>query len=144
MSSSIGSPAECRLKRASEAGFTLIECLVAGAIAAVLLVALLQGFTAGIRSGGRSEAWSGAAVIAQSTIAELAAADPMTETTFERDEGRYNVAASVQRYPGPDRAGVVLMPYEISVTVSFRDGAQSRALELRSLRLGKPETADDQ
>jgi general secretion pathway protein I len=131
-----GSPVAFRSRRASERGFTLLECLVAVAIAAVLLTILLQGFSAGLGSSARDEAWSGATVIAQSTLETLAATDPIVETDSEWQEGGFDVATSVHRYPVPDRAGVASVPYEFSVTVSWTDGTYSRSVDLRTLRLG--------
>jgi hypothetical protein len=114
----------------------LVECLVAVAIAAVLLTALLQAFSTGLRGSARAQVWSSATIIAQSELEALTAASLMGEMEAERQESGFHVATSVHRYPVPARAGVASVPYELSVSVSWTDEGHSHSIDLRTLRLG--------
>jgi prepilin-type N-terminal cleavage/methylation domain-containing protein len=131
-----GLPVPSRLRRADERGFTLIECLVAMAIAAVLLTALLQAFSAGLSGSARAEAWSRATIIAQSALDALSATDLIGDSDEERQEGDFHVATTVHRYLVPERPGVATVPYELTVSVSWTGGGQLHSVDLRTLRLG--------
>ena len=56
-----------------EAGFTLIEALVALAVLGVVLAAVLRAYGAGFRSAERAETRTQALLIAESRLAEAAA-----------------------------------------------------------------------
>jgi general secretion pathway protein I len=125
-----------------ENGFTLIEVLVAFAIAVVLLVPLLHSFSTGLTSAARTDAFGEATLIAQSTLASIGPEIPLSEGGgFTREEGRYRVATRINRYAGD---GVVhgpilpVVPYDVAVTVSWQEGARSRSVALRAVRLGPP------
>jgi type II secretory pathway pseudopilin PulG len=124
------------------AGFTLIETLVAFAIVALLLLPMLRSFSTGIASTSRADAVDGATLIAQSTIESLV---PEVEAARlvdrERQEGAYHVTSRISAYDGdgvPSGPNLPLLPYRISVTVSWPEGARTRSIGLDALRLGPP------
>jgi general secretion pathway protein I len=129
-----------------ENGFTLIEVLVAFAIAVVLLVPLLHSFSTGLMSAARTDAVGEATLIAQSTLESVGPEIPLSAGGgFTREEGRYRVAARISRYTGH---GVVhgpilpVVPYDVTVTVGWQEGARSRTVALRAVRLGPPPRPD--
>jgi general secretion pathway protein I len=130
-------------RRTDRRGFTLIEVLVAFAVAAVLLVGLSRAFSGGFRLGGEVDRYDAALVIAESTIDALGAAlPPRDDGAFDRREGGFAVRAVAHRY-GEDEATPgtvepVLVPYELAVAVSWQEGRQRRSVELQTLRLAPP------
>jgi general secretion pathway protein I len=128
--------------RRADAGFTLIEVLIAFAIAAVLLLPLLRSFSTGISSASKSGAFTEATLIAESTV-EIVGSDVTLNAAsgLDQNNGAYHVVASVRRYTdsgNTSQPGQAVVPYEVVVTVSWPEGARLRSVELRSLRLGPP------
>lgn len=135
-------PADSGMRRV-QSGFTLIEILVAFAVAALLLGALYQTFATGLRSGVAAENLSGAVLLAQSALDAAAGTPPSAGVTDDRIDG-YERRTSVR--PRPDLAAegqpASLFPYEIEVTVTWRDGRRERKVSLATLALGTaPEPA---
>lgn len=135
-----------RRRRHDDSGFTLIEVLVAFAIAAVLLLPLLRSFSTGLGTATRSDAATEATLIAQSTLegmGHLVALD--AGASIDRQEGPYHVSALVGRYQGDGvAAGSILtvVPYDVAVTVDWQEGARTRSITLHTLRLGSPRIAE--
>ena len=130
------------MRRGNASGFTLIEVLVAFTIAAVLLLPLLRSFSAGIASATRTDAFTTATLIAESTLASVGPGIALVDGgDFDQQEGRYHVSASVHRYQGEEVTSqplLVTIPYEVLVTVSWQEAARTRSVVLRTLRLGPP------
>ena len=130
------------MRRGSASGFTLIEVLVAFTIAAVLLLPLLRSFSAGVASVTRTDAFTAATLIAESTLETAGPGIALVDGgSLDQQTGRYHVSASVHRYVGDGvspQLGLVAVPFEIVVTVSWQDAARTRSVALRTLRLGPP------
>ena len=127
--------------RAEQSGFTLIEVLVAFTIALVLLVPLLHSFSTGLATGSRTDAFSNATLIAQSTLERLGSEATLNDKEkTEQQNGPYRIEISVRRYRGdgaPQRATrSVMEPYDVAVTVSWREGLRMRSVTLQGIRLG--------
>jgi len=123
--------------RTDAAGFTLIEMLVAITLMALLLLPLMRSFSSGLLVKSRSDVLTEATVIADTELETVAANPVITgETSSDRQQGRYSIHTSVGRYTiGTFDEGLPVQPYEIRVTVSWPEGAQSRSVALRMLRL---------
>src|SRR5689334_18774791 len=67
----------------ADAGFTLIEVLVAFAIMAVALGALFAVFGSGLRRGGQVEAERNALAVAQSILADIGGEIPLADGKAE-------------------------------------------------------------
>jgi len=121
-------------------GFTLIEVLVAFTIAALMLAVLLHSFTLGIGGASRVEAYTEATLIAQSTMDEFGTEIPVKDgTRVERHEGRFLVTAGSRLFTddvAPDITGFALAPFELTVSVTWQEGARQQSINLRTLRLG--------
>jgi prepilin-type N-terminal cleavage/methylation domain-containing protein len=125
-----------RRSRPSETGFTLIEVLVAAAIAAILLVPLIYNFSANIDRGSTADSTVEATLIAESMIETLGARLPLSPGDSVADEGRFTVAASVQPYDAENgSAARYVIPYELAVSVSWKDGRREHSVTLRTVRL---------
>jgi general secretion pathway protein I len=130
------------MRRGSASGFTLIEVLVAFTIAAVLLLPLLRSFSAGVASVTRTDAFTAATLIAESTLETVGPGVALVDGGgLDQQEGRYHVSASVHRYQGDGfapQSQLVAVPYEVIVTVTWQEAARTRSVALRTLRLGPP------
>lgn len=142
MSRWIGLPAASRSmrRRADRGGFTLIEVLVAIAIAALLLVALLRILTLSLGASERSELVTRATLLAQSTLDAVGVVAPLAEGDIaELVNGPFHIRAAVERYRAPggtEGSAQYLVLYRLSTTVSWREGRRPRSVSLSTLRLG--------
>jgi general secretion pathway protein I len=137
MCSSTGSRAACRYGRRDpepEAGFTLIEILVSFAIAALVLGALYRVYSTGLQATVAGQRYSNAVLIAQSTLDELSAIRP---AAADDTVGVYHRSWNVVNRPDLWPAGSQLqaMPYEVTVTIAWREGTHQREISLSVLRL---------
>jgi general secretion pathway protein I len=123
-------------------GFTLLEVLIGFTVAALMMTVLLQAFTRGLASSDRSARYSAAVLTAQSTLDRVGLASTLREATADTTTADgFRVATLIHRYGEPaagDPTALYAIPYEIAVTVAWREGRQERALSLRSIRLGSP------
>jgi general secretion pathway protein I len=131
------SPAE----RAS-AGFTLIEVLVAFAVAVLLLGALYSLFSTGLRASAGAEHYADAVLFAESGLDALAGTPIAVGETTDRF-GIYRRTTSIRPRPdlGPSDDQMMLEPYEIQVRVAWREGVRERAVLLSTLRPGPREVS---
>jgi prepilin-type N-terminal cleavage/methylation domain-containing protein len=133
------------MRRHADAGFTLIEVLIALAIVAALLLPLLRSFSNGVGSASKTGAFTEATLIAESTVETIGADVTLSDVAgLDQRDGAYHVVASVQRYSAnvnSNQPGQAVVPYEVVVTVSWPEGSKTRSIKLRSLRLGPPAAA---
>ncbi|HEY6432761.1 MAG TPA: prepilin-type N-terminal cleavage/methylation domain-containing protein [Acetobacteraceae bacterium] len=123
-------------------GFTLIEVLVAFAIAALVLGTLYQISSTSTRAALAATRYSGAVLVAESAIEVFSAPALLTATRMNgRVDNIYtrdvHVWVRSDLLPESDQLPAIV-PYEIDVTVSWQDGMRSRSVALSSLRLGPP------
>jgi general secretion pathway protein I len=105
-------------------GFTLIEVLVAFTLAAVLLAAVLQAVSGALRSHHAGEAYTRAALAAESMLAEAvlgAGGERALEGDLARDPG-YRYRIREEPYPGDSLGSVEGLPiaaWQVTVEVLF-------------------------
>lgn len=118
-------------------GFTLIEVLVAFAVAALMLGALYQVFSVGVRASSTAERYANAVLLAQSSLETLAGAPVAVGDTRDRI-GPYERVVSIRARPDLVRDGAqpVVAPFEVDVRVAWRDGVRERDITLSTVRLG--------
>ena len=124
----------------SSAGFTLIEILVAFTVATLLLGALYQVFSTGLRSSASAEHYAGAVLFAESGLDALvgtAVAVGETSDRFGIYQRRTNIRARPDLAPSDDQGSVA--PYEIEVRVAWREGVRERVVLLSTVRAGPRE-----
>jgi general secretion pathway protein I len=130
------SPAGTPRRRGRQAGFTLIEIVVALAILAVALGALFQAFSTGLRATTVADRQAAAVILAQSLLERIGQDIPLAagERAGVSDDGlRWSIAVAPAPLIAPERrADSPLLPFDVVVTVAA-DGA--RPLTLATLRL---------
>ena len=121
-------------------GFTLLEVLVAFVVTAVMMVVLLRTFTGGLDGSVRSANSVAATLAAQSA---LDAAGPLVplEVGSEQDtsEGPFRIHTQIRSRTdliAADPETLYIIPYDVAVTVSWREGGRDRSIFLHGLRLG--------
>ena len=130
-----------------DAGFTLLEMLIAFAIAALAVVALLQSSLAGLRASQIAGRYEEALARARSRLAALEATPIVAGDLRGEDGGGYHWRVRIValarsgasgRLMTDQSAGLTL--YAVTVAVGWQDGGQAREVQLQTQRLG-PATA---
>jgi general secretion pathway protein I len=128
--------------RESEAGFTLVEVVVALAILALSLAVLLNVISNGIRQTDSAKKMAQAGSLVQSLLSKLGTEMPIKEglTSGEFPEGfRWRVRA--ERYgDAEDRQDWPVAAYAISVEIIWGDASDERSVALNTLRLAPKES----
>lgn len=148
-----------RKRSTGAAGFTLLEVLVAFAIAGIGLAALLQGGTAALGNASIAAASIEATRRAQSRLAMVGAFAPLRPGETAGDDGDgyqwrvlvtpilVRAADSGERSPGPAQ-GAATQPARrtpdamlVEARVDWRAGRRTRDVTLTTLRLAAPPAA---
>jgi len=121
-----------------EHGFTLIEVLVALAIAGLGLAFLMAATGSGLESSTAAGRYTRATSHAQSRLAEVGLTLPLKKGDRFGDEGdgfhwRVHIGDPLAHGNG---GGAALYP--VTVTESWQSGAQQKRLSLYSERIGPP------
>jgi len=129
-------------KEKSQAGFTLIEVLVALTILSISLAALLAIFMQGLDRARESDNEAGARVLAQSLLAQAkTAANPSMGTSVGKSDNFLWRLQIVPYGTAQDRASWQDNVAEIVATVSWQGDGGLRSISLSTLRLlPKPES----
>jgi general secretion pathway protein I len=122
-------------------GFTLIEVLVALAIAALGLGLMLSATGTGLQSASVADQYIQATSRAQSLLAQVGLSSPLKagDTSGDYDDGygwRVHVGSPFSRAALGQAPAAALYP--VTVTISWRNGVQRRAMSLHTEKLGPP------
>jgi general secretion pathway protein I len=125
---------------ARQAGFSLLEVLVAFAILALSLGVLLQIFSRAMSTTAVSGSYSRAAALAEARLAEVGVTMPLEEGDFTGDpDDGMAWALRIQQLDAselfPDQTAPVT-PYRVTATVAWGERGAQRQLSLASLKLG--------
>jgi general secretion pathway protein I len=129
-----------------DAGFTLLEVLIAFTLVAFVLAAVMQVYSGGLRMTGISEQRVVAAMLAKSKLAELSAKQPIVPRAESglSDTG-YRWRTEVTKYweiaPVEETGGTPIVLYQLTVLVEWGPRVRPRSFELTTLRIGWPEEA---
>jgi general secretion pathway protein I len=115
-----------------EAGFTLLEALIAFAILAIALAGLLQGALAGLRATQAAGRMEEALARARTRLAALEAM-PIVPGDQRGDDGG-GFAWRMRIVPEARAGGLTL--YAVTVAIGWRDGGTPREVRLETQRLG--------
>jgi len=124
-----------------QAGFSLLEVLVAFSIMALSLGVLLQIFSRAMSTTAVSGSYSRAAALAEARLAEVGVTIPLVEgdATGDPDDGM-SWALRVQQLDVaelfPDQTAPVT-PYRVTATVYWGERGAERHFSLATLRLGE-------
>jgi len=129
-----------------EAGFSLLEVLVAFTILALSLGLLMQSFSTSMRGLRLSEEYTKATMLAESTLAQVGISLDLKvgELRGEAADG-FHWRLTVQPYVAPSGAPLTgaLIPYLVEVTVSWSEaGREVRELRLSTLHLSQEDDPD--
>ncbi|MFZ2003913.1 MAG: prepilin-type N-terminal cleavage/methylation domain-containing protein [Stellaceae bacterium] len=123
-----------------DAGFTLLEVIVAVALAALALVALFQAGSAGLLTVGQATRLEAAVDRAQSRLAEFVGTGAITPGESEGDDGdgfHWRLTAhpmASQPATTLDQAAPPTL-YDIAVTISWGAGHNQRSVQLETERI---------
>jgi general secretion pathway protein I len=123
----------------SSSGFTLVEILVAFAVASLLLGGVYQIISTGLRSAHVASEYSTAVMLAESSMEEVGISEPIVAgDTLDRIQGSYERRLRVRSRPDLLPVGVehpTMAPYEIEVTVSWGPRRRPRSVVISTVRL---------
>ncbi len=133
--------------RSRQAGFTLLEVIVAFAVLALALVLLLGTLSGSAREVRWSADAGRAALHAQSLLDQVGVGEPLRPGVRdgEFEDGRYRWTLHVDRYVDPTRRGPDTIDpgaarlLLLALDVEWGDGGPRERLQLQSLRLAQPE-----
>jgi len=124
-----------------EAGFTVVEVVVALTILALALGVLLNVMSSSIRQTGQAETVAEAGSLAQSLLAKIGTELPLRDgwITGQSDRG-FRWRVQIDGYgEGTDRREWPVAAHQVLAEVLWSDGPQERSLVLTTLRLGPKE-----
>lgn len=130
--------------RHAQKGYSLIEVVVAIAIAGTTLATLMQVVGANVKRAALTHQFTEATAMAESMLTRAGTDLPLQAGV---NEGRFDEIYAWRRaiavfHEDPfydSETELPLVPYEIAVTVWWRDGGQRRQVTLRTLRLKQHE-----
>jgi general secretion pathway protein I len=129
-----------RIRRAGQAGFSLLEVLVAFAILSISLGVLMQIFSQASRTTSVSSQYSRAASLAEAKLNAVGSAIPLEEGTVSGDP-EHGIAWEITIFPVELDAELgaepPATPYRVNATALWQDGGQVRSLTFSTLRLGE-------
>jgi len=143
---SIDAKHKCARAR-SERGFSLLEVLVAFVILSLVATALFRLLSGALVNASAADDYTHAVLVAESVLAETAAAQPLVEATNNgtADDGKISWTTHVTPYDPPSlsadfqRVGEVLPTrlYRITAEVTFAaPSGGTRTFALATLRIG--------
>ena len=118
------------------AGFTLIEVLVAFVILSIAVATLLVAFSGGVRNSALTRDYTKAVIIAESQLSQSGITQPFTgEETIEGMQGKFYWQESVS----PLETDVIdeWQLFEVTVAVSWKTFNGQRSLQVSGLKWGK-------
>ena|ERR1700722_1234032 len=128
-------PADRRAASAAP-GFTLIEVLVAFAIAAIMLGVLFETYSTGLKSVIAVQHYREAVLLGESALDSVANI-PLKPGDSSDRIGIYDRSTTIRSRADllPPEIQARVTPFEISVEVGWRDGLDRRIISLSTLRL---------
>ncbi|HZT89849.1 MAG TPA: prepilin-type N-terminal cleavage/methylation domain-containing protein [Stellaceae bacterium] len=126
-------------KSSRSGGFTLIELVVAFAIAAMALAAVYEASSGGLRAGAAAGQYSRALLLARSALEAAGVEAPLAAGVSTRREGEYEEEIRVTERPDLVPAAATprgAFPYEVAVDVRWREAGRTRSVTLSTIRLG--------
>ncbi|HMK61845.1 MAG TPA: prepilin-type N-terminal cleavage/methylation domain-containing protein [Dissulfurispiraceae bacterium] len=117
-------------------GFTLLEILVAFSLISVVLVVIMQIFSAGMRSLSLSDSYVNASANAEAIMRNITENEDFPSVELSgttRDGYRFNAAISKAFEDRTRSLNVEL--YEVRLTVYWNDGVRERSMSVDTLKM---------
>jgi len=127
-----------------QAGFSLLEVLVAFVLLSTVITVLLQVFAGGLRNLKVADEYAMAVVLAEARIAEVGRVIPAEPGEFQGEWQDFSWQTSIREFELPESPTQGLAApalFAVSVTVSWGEGRSARSFRLDTLRAG---TAPDE
>ena len=119
----------------TNAGFTLLEVLVAMVLLSVALVAILQLFSINLRGIATSEDFAKAVMRAEATMRDVLDDDDIAEkSSSETTPDGYRIDVAITNAEEKRTENLPLKLLQISLTVHWKDGVKERALTLKTIK----------
>lgn len=121
-----------------DAGFSLIEVLVALALTASVFLVASRLYGSALGATARSEQMTQAALAAESKLAELGAVEPLRVGRTEGRTGDYRWTAEVRDYTGISAEMHERLPvraYDVTLTVAW-GATETSVVTIRTVKLG--------
>jgi len=127
-------------RKAGCAGFSLVEVVVAFAVAALALGVLYQIFSSAARQAILVQHYGRALAVADARLTEAGIAEQLASSAQAGEtDDRFRWRRTVEPYlPGEELApaSAVLSPYRVTVEVRWSHDGGERAIALSTVRLG--------
>lgn len=124
-----------------DAGFTLVEVLVAFVILAVFLSVLYQTFSAGLGGLDNAQRYATASLHAESLLAEIGTAQSLEEGDTEGDlSDGFRWKTSIRDIETNNKSsigGKKVTAFDIAVSVFWKSGREVKSVTLKTVRLGR-------
>lgn len=132
-----------RRHRSAQSGFTLIEVVVALAIAALGLSFLMAAASTGLGNASLADQYIEATRRAESHLAELGVTAPLHQGVRAGDDGngyswRSQISPPKFDAPPTSEGAAPLGLYAVEVTISWQSLGSIRSVSLRSQRVARP------
>jgi prepilin-type N-terminal cleavage/methylation domain-containing protein len=120
----------------NRAGFTLLEILVAMSLIGIVLVVVMQLFSANLRSLSVSESHVNAAVHAEAIMRNILEDEEFPNTTLSgTTEDGYRYDATIAKGYEERIQALNIDLYQVRVTIYWSDGARQRSISLETLKM---------
>lgn len=126
-----------RIKGEKDAGFSLLEVLVAATLMGLMLVIILEVLTSTLRAQEASRSNTQAVLAAEKVLEEYSELRNYKEGTFQGREGRFDYQVRITpqfQVTFPVLQDKRLLCYLVQVTVSWMEQGKTKTLELETLR----------
>ena len=118
-----------------DAGFTLLEVLVALTLLSVALVVILQLFSANLRGIATSEDFAKATMRAEATMRDVLDNEDIEEkSSSETTPDGYRIDVAITNADEKRTENLPLKLLQISLTVHWKDGVKERSLTLKTMK----------
>ena len=119
----------------SKRGFTLLEVLVATALAGMALAVIFQLFSSNLRALEVSDGYISAAASADKRIRDIINRDDLSERTWtETTEEGYRLDCSVSPVLQERTDALPAELYEVVVTLHWKSGSGEKSITLRNMK----------
>jgi general secretion pathway protein I len=128
-------------RKRADAGFTLVEVVVALAILALSLSAVFAAMSNGIWRVGQADAAAKAGSLAQSLLARAGVEGPLREGRADGQiPGGYDWTLVIERFgDASDRAQWPLSAYTVTAQIFWEEASTRHSVVLTTIRLGTKE-----
>lgn len=119
----------------SKRGFTLLEVLVATALAGMALAVIFQLFSSNLRALTASDGYIAAAAKTDERMRTILSGDDLSERTWtEMTEEGYRLDCSVSPVLKERTDALPAELYEVVVTLHWKSGSGEKAITLRNMK----------